>query len=238
MVDLEDSPKFKALSYSWAKDKSWVQESAGTFATFVKSKFDDTSDGVNVLEEEPHAVSSETPRIIQCNGRTMNVYPNLYDALLQLRASSPGDYWIDAVCMNEGDTLERNAQVRMMGRIYKCAEIVTVWLGTCPHALSPAVARLEQLRGSIPRDFRLNHVLPNSKDPGALALYTAAHYLLQRRYFRRLWVLQELCLAKNIEGYLGKHSISPETLGKTAEWARKPTRENDEKVSRDTARGT
>jgi hypothetical protein len=37
--------------------------------------------------------------------------------------------WIDAICINQKDTAERNEQVKQMGKIYKFAERVIVWLG-------------------------------------------------------------------------------------------------------------
>jgi hypothetical protein len=36
---------------------------------------------------------------------------------------------VDALCINQADVFERNQQVNMMGRIYKRAESVVVWLG-------------------------------------------------------------------------------------------------------------
>lgn len=37
--------------------------------------------------------------------------------------------WIDAVCINQGDILERNSQVNMMGRIFRDAQSIVAWLG-------------------------------------------------------------------------------------------------------------
>ncbi|CZR65847.1 uncharacterized protein PAC_15747 [Phialocephala subalpina] len=37
--------------------------------------------------------------------------------------------WIDAVCINQQDSVEKAVQVGMMGRIYKSAKSVIVWLG-------------------------------------------------------------------------------------------------------------
>ena len=139
----------------------------------------------------------------------MHVYPNLYDALLQLRRlPSPDDYWIDSVCINQSD-LERNQQVQMMGRIYGYAKLVTIWLGNCPLAFSSALAKLEQNNGLILPVENLDTI----GDTGASYVTVAAGiYLLDRRYFSRLWVLQEICLSKKIELYLGENRISPETL--------------------------
>lgn len=37
--------------------------------------------------------------------------------------------WADAICINQADTNERNAQVQMMGDIYSKATVVVAWLG-------------------------------------------------------------------------------------------------------------
>jgi hypothetical protein len=37
--------------------------------------------------------------------------------------------WIDALCINQDDFLERNQQVTMMGRIYSSCREVIMWLG-------------------------------------------------------------------------------------------------------------
>ncbi|OBT61694.1 hypothetical protein VE03_09406 [Pseudogymnoascus sp. 23342-1-I1] len=37
--------------------------------------------------------------------------------------------WVDAICINQNDTQERNQQVTLMGSIYGCANFVVSWLG-------------------------------------------------------------------------------------------------------------
>jgi hypothetical protein len=37
--------------------------------------------------------------------------------------------WVDALCINQEDTTERNHQVMQMGAIYEKAKRVVVWLG-------------------------------------------------------------------------------------------------------------
>ncbi|KAK3178136.1 hypothetical protein OEA41_000269 [Lepraria neglecta] len=39
--------------------------------------------------------------------------------------------WIDAICINQQDLIERGAQVSVMGDIYRAAQSVVIWLG--PH---------------------------------------------------------------------------------------------------------
>ena len=59
------------------------------------------------------------PRTISVNGRTSSISENLWQFLKQECPNSHGKwYWIDALCIDQCNILERNYQVGMMGRIY------------------------------------------------------------------------------------------------------------------------
>ena len=78
----------------------------------------------------------ETPIVV--NGACFKVRRQLYDFLTleQSRlamASKPSEsLWIDALCIDQTNKLERNHQVAQMGRIFSSASTVKVWLGTTP----------------------------------------------------------------------------------------------------------
>jgi hypothetical protein len=58
------------------------------------------------------------------------VSPHLYSALKRLRNEhSAVDVWIDAICINQLDIVERAAQVQIMAQIFNAASEVRVWLG-------------------------------------------------------------------------------------------------------------
>ena len=60
----------------------------------------------------------------------LHVTPNLHSALEQLRLPDQSRVlWIDAICINQGDTSERNQQVSYMAEIYQKAAHVCIWLG-------------------------------------------------------------------------------------------------------------
>ena len=48
------------------------------------------------------------------------------------KSSSGRIVWIDAICINQDDILERNVQVQMMGMVYEKAKCVLIWLGEDP----------------------------------------------------------------------------------------------------------
>ncbi|KAK4560660.1 hypothetical protein LTR86_005238 [Recurvomyces mirabilis] len=70
--------------------------------------------------------------IIRCNEHPFPVTANLYLALLRLRHETWARYlWVDAICINQADAVERAMQVSNMLLIYKKASEVIVWLGDC-----------------------------------------------------------------------------------------------------------
>jgi len=72
-------------------------------------------------------------KLMQLNGKTMQVTANLESALRYLRPGDKEGYslflWIDALCINQENLQERNQQVQRMRDIYRDAKNVTVWLG-------------------------------------------------------------------------------------------------------------
>jgi hypothetical protein len=109
-ANLNDEPEYKALSYEWG--------------------------------------SADHQKIITINGEEFSVRQNLWSALWHLRQdlgdhcvqhsfpSAPWDprkgggerLWIDALCINQDDKIERGNQVSIMGSIYRNADVIC-WLG-------------------------------------------------------------------------------------------------------------
>lgn len=70
-------------------------------------------------------------RGITVDGQNFNITQNLFDCLRRLREKStaPLGLWIDALCIDQLNLQERNAQVARMAKIYLHAEKVIAWLG-------------------------------------------------------------------------------------------------------------
>ena len=110
----------------------------------------------------------------------------LNSCLLELREDVDTWLWIDQICIAQADTTERNHQVGMMSRIYSNATSVIIWLSDVP--LAPP--------GEV------DHY--NDKDLDGLSAGT----LFGNVYFTRLWIVQEILLAKSIKLRLnGKRSV-------------------------------
>jgi hypothetical protein len=92
--------------------------------------------------------------------------------------------WIDSVCIDQGNLKERNHQVSMMKRIYAGASRVLVYAGdSSPHI-----------------DLLLDLVSDTQRDPNRVVspqeMDLAMESLLYRKWFHRVWVLQEVIVAK------------------------------------------
>jgi hypothetical protein len=72
----------------------------------------------------------KTTQSILIGDEHLDVTPNLYAALLQLRNSIfPRILWIDALCINQKDNEEKALQIQSMAEIYGNAQRTIVWLG-------------------------------------------------------------------------------------------------------------
>jgi hypothetical protein len=76
--------------------------------------------------------SGEDEQEILVNGKLFRCRRNLSDFLNVARTkydASKECFWIDAVCIDQDKTAERNQQVGQMGLIYSSAATVLTWLG-------------------------------------------------------------------------------------------------------------
>ncbi|KAF2115571.1 heterokaryon incompatibility protein-domain-containing protein [Lophiotrema nucula] len=103
--------------------------------------------------------------------------------------------WVDALCINQQDPQEREIQVSKMRQIYEHCSRVVVYLGSDLIPLNknfPTLKPLDELSkidsGSF--KFPLGH-------PYQTARFTLKD-LLKRRYFTRVWVIQELLRAERV----------------------------------------
>jgi hypothetical protein len=93
---------------------------------------------------------SDHNKPIYCDGKILRVTPNLEAALRQLRLQDENYlFWIDAICIDQTCTEERNQQVRIMGSIYRAAKCVIIWLGESTTESDIALAILSRFEEVI-----------------------------------------------------------------------------------------
>ncbi|KAL0936931.1 heterokaryon incompatibility protein HET-6-like protein [Colletotrichum truncatum] len=108
--------------------------------------------------------------------------------------------WVDVVCINQSDMQERSRQVSKMGQIYTRCNQVVLWLG------DDVVSDDYE---SLPSRHPLHEIdLASSQSRVPMAsqetsfeqrsAFTVLEKLFLRRYFTRVWVIQELVLSPRI----------------------------------------
>jgi hypothetical protein len=142
----------------------------------------------------------------------LSIGRNLHDFLKHYRSPINSQrLWIDAVCINQSDHSESGAQVQLMERIYKEADIVCVWLGCETNERVPI---LEQL---IKQAASESFVMQNADDdntnvkeglaPLAISRKGTTRSSLWQRIFdlseHRGWMFQELSLAQRLQLRVG-----------------------------------
>ncbi|KAF4635257.1 hypothetical protein G7Y89_g2840 [Cudoniella acicularis] len=127
----------------------------------------------------------------------LQVTTNLYAALSHLRNFFfQRIIWVDAICIDQGNSKERQQQILLMAKIYSQAICVLVWLGE----------ETEDTDGAL-EDIRLaaNKELTASSKKGINQQAVLA--LLERPWFQRIWVLQEVAAARHIVMICGPTEI-------------------------------
>jgi hypothetical protein len=123
-------------------------------------------------------------RRIFLDGRATKVTASLEAALKGLRATGARVAWVDALCINQPDDYEKVFQLRYMGLIFSKATKVIAWLGPAANDSDNAMQALATMQFSDRNRLAITH-------------------LLQRPYWERAWVIQELARAATVEVWCG-----------------------------------
>lgn len=170
-------------------------------------------------------------KTILLDGRPVIVPGTTYDALRRFQHSDQREtpLWIDAICVNQADLVERGHQVSFVQDVYAKANKVLIWLGeedngTTGQAINSINLLLEQSRAHTDGDGEFNSVagtipvaaldetFPARCDwPAFDSFYACA-------WFRRLWVFQEASLAQKAICYRGKCQIDWNSAACAAAW--------------------
>ncbi|KAI1759160.1 HET-domain-containing protein [Hypoxylon sp. FL1150] len=154
----------------------------------------------------------DTKRLpIEVNDKIIYFSESLVHALYSVKAK-PGDLlWADAICINQGDPVEKANQVRLMHLIYSKAEATIIWLGSEGPNTKYAHAFLENvdLVGAHKYLERLDLLGERHARPVSIGKYNTAlrttqhpvralrglHELLTMPYWERVWIIQEIARA-------------------------------------------
>lgn len=169
--------------------------------------------------------SLETAAFLHCESGSLPLTLNLVQALSRLRRTDTiRTLWIDQICINQDDEIERGQQVSLMGGVYTGASIVDIWLGEEDSETSMAMDYIPDLLQSFSdlgqRDETGDEVAHVIQALSLLAIkspcWTALRSIFERPYFRRMWIVQEVALGQKCVVYCGSFSVPWNDLAKAA----------------------
>lgn len=130
--------------------------------------------------------------------------------------------WVDAVCINQEDIAERNAQVLRMKDIFPHADKLIVWLGDEGPHTGPAVERINDITrlldiltenedGTGFRDAKNKvpeHIYSRTTDEHEIAIRSGVMDIYEREWWERTWILQEVGLSKDVIVHCGYYEMT------------------------------
>jgi len=137
------------------------------------------------------------------NKSSIQITTSLAAALRHLRDGETSTFlWIDQICIDQSSIPEKEQQIPLMRSIYSHATNTIIWLGDegedqpqiAFDTLEMIHSRLQLIEGEIgPEDFENLHLpLPDAVE------WKEVKKLLERPWFTRLWVVQEVILSLSL----------------------------------------
>ena len=169
------------------------------------------------------------------NDHLVAVTQNLADALSQLREDGVQRVWVDAICIDQNNQEEKGHQVQKMRTIYQMASTVLAWIGQEDEKSDRGIqvmGRIAALAQSLQLQSVLdpysegislkqrNKVMNSICEPlrqdtwlmdGDIGLVIS---LMCRPYWERLWVIQEISLARSATILCGAAKVQWEEVQK------------------------
>ncbi|PQE09928.1 Heterokaryon incompatibility protein [Rutstroemia sp. NJR-2017a BVV2] len=168
------------------------------------------------------------PRQVRCNNRALSVTRSLYSALRHIRDPIKSrTIWADAICINQHVDTEKNHQVALMGKIYSQAERTLAWIGEDEdHVVHDAFDFLERLdkwlcnclegystkRLGVESIDVPQQIIRELHTDWVPSLYRCLGPLFICPWFKRLWIVQEVVLAKAVDIVFGTRVLSLEKI--------------------------
>jgi hypothetical protein len=117
---------------------------------------------------------------ILINGKIFSVRENLWDFLSMARENDQlqsQPFWIDALCIDQANTTEKNHQVAQMGQVFSGATCVHVWLGANKDLVT-SLRILQDPEKAFPADWAVIRANRTSLEP----------FICHNNYWQRAWV--------------------------------------------------
>ena len=131
------------------------------------------------------------------------VTTNLFTGLQYLRhKDTPRTLWVDSLCINQSDKVERGQEVQKMRDIYKFARAVIVWIGDYkPYSrgyVKDIFHHLEYLASCGRAERQDKYIRHHKYDQLWRSHSITCEFICSRPWFQRMWVIQEVSVRPNV----------------------------------------
>lgn len=161
---------------------------------------------------------------VAADGAAVGVTPTLVEALRHMRelqrdrddAGGGGGawWWVDMVCIDQDNLDERSRQVAMMRDIFQTATSTVAWLGPAGDGSDELMGHLAEKAPphSSRRDFRAWK--------GSAGGRAAIEAFQGRAYWGRAWIIQEVCVSREVVLACGRRTAAWRALDGAHKWLR------------------
>lgn len=143
---------------------------------------------------------------IRCDGDVayLRITPNVDILLRGLRwPDKPRRLWIDVICLNQNDEMEKAQQIPSMGNIYRKAVVVEIWLGPENPMTATLLAFFQELsrlpdvtkwKTQWEMAGRIVSLMIKFFYGSTFEALNAIYHFFQQPWFSHRWIIQEACL--------------------------------------------
>ncbi|AEO59653.1 hypothetical protein MYCTH_2308117 [Thermothelomyces thermophilus ATCC 42464] len=117
-------------------------------------------------------------------------------------------WWIDSICIDQANLEERAQQVGHMDVIYRQAESVIAWLGEASSDSELAIDFIKLLDKTSRRKLSVAELRATLQQDHYRTHWKALTNFLSRRWWSRIWSVQEFVLAPSVTFWCGMRNVS------------------------------
>lgn len=223
----DEAPSFKPVSYTWGQQDPTStlflrdfdancnchasnSETQPSPVMAIQSVSD--TDTLSILTSRPTPPDSSAPECRHTAWRRFPIRPNL-EALLRRFRRLPGPkiFWVDAICIDQGNNHEKGHQVRNMDKIYRDKNLL-IWLGEPTENTDMAIDLLDALANCYTTDGldtpkRIQARKDFNTQVQDVPSLKAFVEVIRRPWFTRRWIVQEFVLSNHKHAFIGNREF-------------------------------
>ena len=169
--------------------------------------------------------SEITLHMVRIEQEPFYVTKTVHEILTRLRyPDKPRVLWIDQICINQKNVVEKGQQVRRMRDIYRLANEVLVWLGESDSDTAETFSFIQSLRNDhkMNPNFLTTPFLNGAKNimdiiDERISQLQKLGKFFSKAWFSRIWVWQEVAVSSNVRVLCGHQHISWDTISELVE---------------------